>query len=403
MALMLARILIVARILNVSLFAEFAAGLLVSSTFGMLVCLGLQPMLLRDFSIFIAKRRERAGLILMAQCIVAAVACAVAAWAGTALGISLAGLSSSMLAVAVLHGLSQQLFLVATIESRSRGQPLRFAAQNLYRSIVLLLVGAVTARSTQSAAWTLAVESVASLALAQATFHTIFSSKILSSARAYRLGIRRMRAVPWHSAISIMGVTILSFALINADRWVAAHSLGPVDFAQYSFAWIVLMVAQSIQVVVNASVFPMLARKFALSGRRAALGMAATTSVVLFVTGSLVAGPVWLLFSAVIEQWYPTYVVSASLVPLLLVVALVRVSDYWSSFLMIVGLEHRLLLINCAAGMLAVLIWLKIFRVGEQSMPQSIEIAWLAVILAVSSYVATAVVSLRTANPEEKR
>jgi hypothetical protein len=75
-----------------------------------------------------------------------------------------------------------------------------------------------------------------------------------------------------------------------------------------------------------------------------------------------------------------------------LVVAAFRVSDFWSSYLMIVGFQGRLLRTNLVAGAAAAIAWL--LAAGREGTPQAF--AWLAVALAVAGYAAVAAAAWRT-------
>jgi len=400
MALMLVRLLLMARLLDVPSFAAFSAGILVSSTFGMLVCLGLQPMLLRDLSIQVVKRRVRPGIVLMAQCVVVALACLLLSLAAAAAGITAAELSPPLFAMAMLHGFAQQVFLVATVESRSRGMPVRFALQNLVRSLLVLGAGAAVAQWSGSALWTLAVETAVTLVLAQATLRRVFGTAQLSQRVAYRLALRRLPRVNWSSAMALMSVTIVSFCLINADRWLAAQALSSADFAQYGFAWIVLMVAQSAQAVINAAVFPMLARRFGLQGRQAAFALAAGASGATLAFGTVVAVPLWLLIGSSVARWYPEYARAADLLPVLLLVAVLRMSDFWTSYLVVVGLESRLLKLTLAAGALTTVAWSIVIRPWRGPPVELAEIAALAAALALATSLTAALTSWQAASAQ---
>lgn len=267
LGLMMARLLVMARILDLSAYATYSAGLLVSSSFLMLSCLGLQSLLQRELPMLVVRRREFAGGVLLMQCGLVATVCAAAGAAAVSLsGMSLAGLSPLLLVIALIHGLSLQLFLVATVESRSRGQPLRFANQNLFRALVLMAAGTAVAASGLGAAAVLITEAVSSLSLAVWIFRKYFYTIPLRLTVAIALAWRRFPLIPWRSALALLAVASFSFFVTNADRWLAAQQLPVSAFAQYSFAWTVLMVAQSAQGVINASLFPLLARCFAMRG-----------------------------------------------------------------------------------------------------------------------------------------
>lgn len=400
MGLMLLRLLLMARLLDVPGFAAFNAGVLVSTTFGMLACLGLQPMLLRDLSIQIVKRRERPGFVLLAQCVLVAVGCAVVGLAAAMAGFAAAGLPSSLFAIAVLHGFAQQVFLVATIESRSRGMPVRFALQNLVRSLAVLGLGGLAATASGDAFWILTVEALVTLALAQWTLQQTFQTAHLPASLVYRLAVRRLPHLNWRSAVALLNVTIVSFALINADRWVAAELLSVAQFAQYSFAWVVLMVAQSAQAVINAVVFPMLARRFGAQGRRAAFSLSARASCAALASGAIAAVPLGLGLEALVARWFAEYLMAMQLLPLLLTVAVLRVADFWTSYLMVVGLEARLLRVTLFAGALSVIVWLAFVRPWAGGSVELRDVAVLAVALAATSFAAAALTSWRAAGQE---
>ena len=394
MGLMLVRLLVMARLLDVAAFATYSAGLLVSSSFGMLACLGLQSLLQRDLPVMIVRRRERAGAVLIVQCTLVAAACAAVGAGTAAAGLSLAGLSPALLAVAMVHGLSQQLFLIATVESRSRGEPLRFARQHLQRALAVLAAGAIMAGTSRHAGAVLAIEAALSLALAAKLLRHQVHAVPLAMGTACRLAWRRMPALQWRSALALLAVASLGFLMINADRWLAAQWLETALFGQYAFAWTVLMVAQSLQVVINASLFPLLARRFAHLGPAAAYRIGAKASLGMLLVGGLAALPVWYLLDAAILRWFAVYSGARTLLPAFLAIAVLRVSDFWSSYLVIVGKEARLLGLNLLTALGTGLVWW-VWRRPDAASVGPLDIAALAMLLAVAGYAVAAAAAWR--------
>lgn len=393
MGLMLARILVIARLLDMSGFAEFGAGLLVSSTFCMLSCLGLYPLLQRDLPIMMVHRRERAGVVLMAQCVIVAVACSGLGLVAAATGLSVAGLTPALVAVGVLHGLSQQMFLIATLESRSRGEPLRFAIQNVIRALAVLSIGLLVAKASNSAFLSLAAEALVSLALVQATLRTIFRNATIRTQAIFSLAFSRFRRLRWRSATALLSVALVSFALLNADRWIAAEILTTKLFAQYTFAWTILVIAQSFQGLINTSLYPLIARRFARYGRRNAYRISARVSCMLLLVGTALSVPAWLVLDVSIVRWFPEYDAVRTLLPMFLGVAVVRASDFWSGFMVILGLEGLLLRLNAIAVLGAVLVWLTIIRPWGSPLHELWEFGLLATLLTLASYLVTATAS----------
>jgi O-antigen/teichoic acid export membrane protein len=383
---MMARVLVFARILSVEEFGKFNIGMLSSSTFCMLACVGLQMILQREWPVYLVRGLERHGLVRAVQCNLVAIACAV-------LGVAIAGACSlrwpegRLIALGLGHGLSQQMFVIANFEGRSRGDPLRSANQNLLRAMILLVGGVTAAVLTKSAVAVIVIEACISIVISATILHRALQRGGMALNLAYKLAVRQLPCAPWRSAGILMVVSIVFFLVFNLDRWVAADQLGQVGFAHYAFAWIVLSAAQSAQAVINAAVYPMLARRMGRSGQAAARRFCATLSISVFVAGAAAIFPAWIIVEGLTVRWFPQYSDTGALVAIFLCVAVFRVSDFWSSYLIIVGRERAVLFWNVALTMVVALLWAG-WLWGRGFPPiQSLDIAILAAALALCSYV----------------
>lgn len=386
MGMMMIRPLLMARLLDIQGFAHYSAGLLVSSTFCMLGCIGLQSLLQRDMPGQLMRKRELAAAILLMQCLIVALICAALGLVLSSIEFEVAGINHNILAISILHGLAQQVFLLATVESRSRGQPLRFSQQQLLRAILVLASGGVAAASLNSAMAVLQVEMVVSLFLSWKIFAGIWRKQVVSFLAICYLAVTRLGRIPWRSAVALFAVMVFSFSLLNVDRWLAASLLSDVVFAQYAFAWVMLMVAQSAQAIVNTSVFPLLARNFAINGKLACFRVAARTSIILVVMGAVAAWPALWVIDAVIFRWYPDYSSATSLLGFFIWVAVLRLSDFWSSYLIVVGHEKRLLSVNLLVASLVCIIWVHQVKPWLPGNMQSVNLAMLVIALTVANY-----------------
>jgi O-antigen/teichoic acid export membrane protein len=358
MGLMMVRTLAMAKILDVPSFAQYSGGLLVSSTFCMLGCLGLQSLLQREMPMQMIWRRERAAIVLLMQCMIVAAGCAFIGWLIIVMGFPAPGLASGISAAGIFHGLSQQVFLIATVESRSRGESLHFARQNLERAGIAIVAGCVIGALLESAVATLLAEGIVSIFLTMKIMHgVVLRSKIKIKIISY-LAVRRLSSIPWISAMTLLATTTVSFIFLNADRWLATKFLQPEWFAIYSFAWILLLIAQSLQSLINASFFPMLARKYAESGSSAAFNLCAVSSAGMLLACAILFWPAGWLLNAVVLQWFPVYAGSTGIIGIFLIVAAFRISDFWGSYLIITGKEKRQLLIYILVGTVVFSVWL---------------------------------------------
>jgi O-antigen/teichoic acid export membrane protein len=395
MGTMMLRLLVMARVLDVPAFGEFSGGLLVSATFCMLGCLGLQSLLQREWPVNLVRRQELRPLVRAAQCNVVALACGAVGIAGAAVGLSIAGMPPTLIAAGLLHGVAQQFFLVSTVESRSRGDVLRFAAQNFARAAAALLLSVGIALWTGSALAVLLFDALVTMMMAMRYWIRALAHTRHRALAVVRLAVRRLRHVRWRSALTLMMIMAAGFILLNVDRWVASARFGVAEFAQYSFAWVVLSIAQSVQVVINASVYPLVARRFAERGRQVAYGVCLRAAVAILVLGALAAVPLAHLVQLAVVRWYPNYAGASALLPLFIAVAVLRTSDFWSTFLLITGMEAQLLRLNLAAAGLGLAIWSMIARPWGDAPATLQQVGWLAALLSVLAYAAVAGVSWR--------
>lgn len=389
MGLMMVRTLVMAKILDVPSFAQYSGGLLVSSTFGMLGCLGLQSLLQREMPVQMVWRRERAAIVLLMQCMIVATGCAIVGLLVVAMGFHAPGLASEISAVGIFHGLSQQVFLIATVESRSRGESLHFARQNLERAGIAIVAGCAIGALLESAVATLLAEGIISILLTMKIMHGIMHRSQIKIKIIGYLAVRHLSDVPWLSAMTLLATTFVSFIFLNVDRWLATKLLQPNWFAIYSFAWILLFIAQSLQSLINASFFPMLARKYAESGSSAAFNLCAVSSAGLLLACAGFFWPARWLFNAVILRWFPAYVESTGILSIFLLVAALRISDFWGSYLIIVGKERRQLAVYILVGCIIFFTWMYKIQSSGKEVINIDDIAALAMVLTISGYFAS--------------
>lgn len=397
MALMFLRLAIVAQMLPVSDFAAYSAGLLVSSSFCMLACFGLQSLLQRDLPIFIVRGQERAGEVLIMQCVMIAAASAIVVLSFiVAVDGSLAGLSAAGLSVSLLHGLAQQLFIVATVDSRSRNQTVRFARQNLERAIPLVIAGPSVIMLGGGPMTVLVAEATLTMCLCAWLLAKKFRWNGLAVLNALRLGWRRIPYVNWRSAITLLAVSSLSFAVLNADRWIAARWLTTNDFGQYAFAWTLFSIAQSIQLIINSSVYPMLSQKYASHGKANCFSFVVKLSLSFLVCGIILSGTFFYVSDLFLNDLFPKYSRSLALFPIFLIVVSFRISDFWSSFLIVTGQEMKALLSLITTTVSVVCLWL-LFLYNEKDGFSLISIAVLALLITLTSYIVMAILAWRSA------
>lgn len=387
MGIMFARTLLAARVLDVPEFGLFSVGMLLSNSFCMLGCLGFYLLLQRDLPKLIAKRRRLRGAVMLRQTLLLAIA-------GFAclLPLSFVGffsVSPMFFAVSLFNGLAQQIFLVVTLQSRSEGQSIRFAVENFGRALAAFVIIGLSGMLSEDAAVMLLAEAVITFAISTEIFSVLCRQGGLSSVALWVVAARGLVKVRWATPLTLLATGVVGFVMLNGDRWLAAALLGHDQFALYAFAGIVLLLAQSVQSMINVSVFPHLAQSYAISGKIATGRKALRYSMIVLVSSFCLSLPVYWLTGQAIDVLFPSYGMSMQFLGWFLLIASLRMADFLTSFLIIAGNEACLLAINVGAVGFSVLVWLALFAFGLAEI-RLLTIVWLAVTVAVCNFVACA-------------
>lgn len=382
MALMFARVLLAAKLLSVSEFGKFSTGVLLANSFCMLSCFGFYLLLQRDLPILLAKGKRWRGMIIMNQALFLAIACFLVLFPLCFSG--LFSVAPDFFLISLLNGFAQQTFLVTTLFSRSQGLSMRFATDNLTRAFYIILSIGLCAWITKAASWVLMAETLVTLLMSLWIYMRIHRNGFLKFKMfsLWQISISSMRNTRWSTPLTLLAVSMIGFVMLNGDRWLAAEMLNHEDFAVYAFGGIVLVLAQSLQSVISVSVFPYLAKIYCIEGKKPAGQKAIKLSIgvlTLFLLLSSLAGfPVHIA----IEAYFPKYVQVLEFIGLFFIIAALRISDFFTGYLILDGRERQLLKVNIFAVGISVILWWGYIQLSMSTVNLSL-IIWLA--FAVSS------------------
>lgn len=383
MCIMLARTLLAARVLDVSEFGLFSVGMLLSNTFCMLGCFGFALLLQRDLPMLIAKRRRVRGAVMLRQTLLLAVlvfACV--------LPLSFAGffsVSPLFFMVSLFNGLAQQIFLVVTLQSRSEGQSMRFATENFVRALAVILVIILSGMLSGDAAFMLLAEAVITFVISTKILFALSRQGRLSTNALWVVAAKALIKFRWATPSTLLATGVVGFIIINADRWLGAALLSHDQFALYAFSGIVLLFAQSVQSMINVSVFPHLAQSYAISGKIATGRKALRYSMAVLVSSFCLSLPAYWLTGYAIDAFFPDYEMSMQFLGWFFLIASLRMADFLTSFLIIAGNETCLLAINVAAVGFSVLVWVVLLAFGLAEI-RPLTIVWFAVTVTVCNF-----------------
>lgn len=384
-ALSFLRVIIYARSLDSDQFGALSQMLLVSNVFGMAGNLGTQLVAHRDVPKLLQVGSKSLAAILLFQCIAVTTATMCLCVAYGLMGARPFALTAASFSVAIVHGWSQQIFATALIERKSRLAMMSYASEMARRSALVALAGLCAVWWFRNAESVLLAELAMTVIVFPKLFRGLCDLADFPIVKLAQHGMHSVLEMPWGAAIVLFGGTIIGFASINLDRWVAAEWLPRAAFGQYSFVWILVMASQLAQNLLNVGFFPLLARRRVERGELDILKLSAALSALLLALGAL--GGVVIGFSLyhLIPTWFPQYSGAEELVPPLTIAAVFRFAEFWSSFLVITNREGPLLkiqggLLIFVLGGWALLLW------QMQLSASALTLSWLAVAMAVASY-----------------
>jgi O-antigen/teichoic acid export membrane protein len=386
----LAKLMIYARLVPADEYGAISQIFLVGNTFGIIGSLGFYLLALRELPGLHVRRREFGMAILLTQSVIVSTLCALTAslvlvpFAAT--GVSSLKVGGAGLAIGLFYAWSQLGFQIVTTDARSRLEMTRYSADMAVRAIVTTAAGVAAIAIGWPAYAVVLAEIILTLAVSLWIGAGVVARTKIAVARLIGMAARRLKLAAWRAAIVLMLGSLLGFLTSAADRWLAAFFLDLKQFGYYAFAWTSIAMAQTFQFLINASLFPLISRRYWASSSREAFQLSAVLSLGLAVVGAAAAAALAPFVDMVIDRWFPQQVGAIALVEPLLIAAVLRVADFWSSFLLVIRRETLLLNLQIATLIGASLIYW-VATAGRGQTPTAQSLSLLAVGLSAGNFV----------------
>lgn len=329
------RFLYVAKFLNPEQYATYSFIILISSTYTIFSTFGIQSVLQRDMPIlFYNKRNIHANTLLMKSLIVNLFVFSI--FTIISLLIFLLSNSHQEIIFGILHGFTQQLFLLLSTESRSKLELNRLSFQNLSRAISVLIINTLIVNLSTSPYILILCESIVSIALSVYIYLKIYNGRLY---KYWLISIKTIQNLPWKSGFLFMLIAIISFSSANLDRWIASIYLSKLDFGIYSFYWNIITIASSLQVIVNTALYPYMSKKYVQFGSLYILKLTLYISIglasLLFFTSDILI----YLLEIIISHFFSLYASNTDIIIIFIFSSIFIFSNYLSSFLFVIGKE----------------------------------------------------------------
>lgn len=388
----LVRIGIYAKLLDVAEFGLLSKALLISGFFCVVGSFGFQILAQRDLPTVFAHHRYRFGLVILGKAGMITSVAALLLCFLPLLHFFPLHVSALVFLIAVLHGWALQSFMLLVLDSRSRLEMIPYSMHILSRTVFSLVLASVVALLGGGGIGILLAEVLVTVIQAGRIMQKLLFAAHFSSDVFLRLCKKGFSQKEWSVAGILLLGTTLAFLSGSADRWIAADALSAKQFGLYSFSWIPLVAAMSIQSLLNAGLFPLIAQRRVAGSDRKALRVTAMVSIGLLLFSFAAAFLANYLIAWIISKWYGQYTDALPLFLPLLLAAAFRVSDFWSSYLIIVH-RHISLLVTQSFLILTAFLYCRYCLQGTDWMSDPYNFTLLALFLAVGNYIVNAVVA----------
>lgn len=344
MGLMMIRLVVMAKVLSVEEYGFFSKGLLVANTFSMLSCLGFQLLLQRDLPHYFFVGLNKRAAVMITQAVIIATGLFFFLFAGL-WACTICYSIGAVVFVGLFNGLSQQILIISTVESRSRGDMLRYAKDILIRAIAVTFIGCWFGWVFDSAIIALFTDGVLTLIFCWTSIRFTYPNKKYLF-ESVALGFKSLKKIKWTTCAVFFINNGLGFFIINTDRWVASLTLTLDSFGLYSFVGILFLIGSSIQALISASLFPYLLRIKSLSGSGFAFLKIFKIIITLIILLLIINIPIFLFNELLLQKYFISYIEAVNLVPIFLLIAIIRSCDYWSIYLIAIGKEKIIFYIS---------------------------------------------------------
>lgn len=393
-ALSFIKLLLYARFVDADAFGELSQILLISSLFCVVGSLGIELLAHRELPKLFARRRfRRACTLILSGLYVTTTTALAGSVIGILASVHLLGVYWLIPAAGLLHGWAQQGFLLSLIESRSRLDMMRYAKHTLCRTILTISAGTAALYGGLGVVGAVLAETSVTLLIFFYLIPTTTRASGLQLATQLHLAAKRLAKIDWRASTTLLTNSLVSFFSFGIDRWLAATYLTLSQFGHYSFAWMALAAAQSAQFLLNAGIFPLLAHREALHPGGGARKLTIAVSTTLLVAGAALALALFPIAQAAITRFYPQHLDALPLLMPLVLAAVFRISDFWSSYLIIIKRERIVLMIQATALLTSTGGWAA-WALTRGIAPTPYSFGILALSTAVLSFIALAAATL---------
>ncbi|MGD1862380.1 MAG: hypothetical protein ACFB0E_20730 [Leptolyngbyaceae cyanobacterium] len=243
----------------------------------------------------------------------------------------------------IFYSISQYVFLVLSTDLRSLLEREVYALLYAVRAVLILVATLCLywVPETVTAALLISIETIVSLVI----FIGVVIKKNKKLYFKTNVSLRRLKIWLTRSIREGMRLLFLSNAVVvmtSLDRWIGIFVLTDEEYGIYATGLIFLAAMDTIQVMINQYIFPLMSRTVGLEGYTAAYALTKKMTFLFLGLGFILFIPITVGIRIVVVLALPQYTESLNIIPIFVLMGIFAISNFSISFCSLCNLEKAI-------------------------------------------------------------
>ena len=321
-------------------FGTLSKSLIMSNTLITYAGLGMQHLILKKLPMYYTNHEKAKIDILLNQALViftaATILISTIIMIASVIGLNRGPLLPLMI---VFHSFFQFVFLIFQLNVRSQFEFLRYSGIALGRAVLIFMLVLILVTYQPSLYYVLACEMFVNLLL---VIYLVYndSIKMTLSVRVLIDGFSQLKD-NMLNALKLLFLNGAAYSMMTFDKWLGVLVLSSATYAHYAVGILFLMTLETLQMILNISIFPILSRIVGKGDYAHAYRLTVKLSFTLLFLGLLAYYPLTSLLQIILRLFLPEYLQSVSLIKILILAGVIRLSDFFSTFCILIDKELK--------------------------------------------------------------
>jgi O-antigen/teichoic acid export membrane protein len=390
-ALLLAKSFAYARLFGVSQFGLFSQCLLIGNAAALFCGLGMQWVAQKQWPQHAAMQKSTRVDASVALALFVGMILTAGGFLAVLVAFMMGQLASPAAFLSLpVFSLSQYLFTVGVTSVRSELDFLRFARLSVGRASLTAVLGLGVAALSDDVAAVLLTEAVATALIGMNALGGGRLMRVAGLVRTSSVIVETAR-LEMPSAIRLLALSAISYALFNLDRWIGVMTLSSSAYGTYAAGALVLLAFDTLQAMLNVAVQPLMARRLATGDSRWVIRFAHACTAATIGVGAVACVPLITALQWTVLRVLPGFEGSLTVISILVPAGFLRLADFYGTLAIL--RDREIVLAGGAIGICLIALVSVVLASRSGMVFTPIRLSVLALTLTIGAFVLRACVA----------